>query len=79
MGYSLLSQAGRTKQMALSGLRDASERDTRRTMMDRSLRQAKSAQTLQATRTGAGIGLLAGGPSGAVLGAVSGWILGELF
>ncbi len=39
-------------------------------MMDRSLRQAKSAQTLQATGTGAGIGLLAGGPQAPYWGCV---------
>ncbi|EKO3628980.1 TPA: bacteriocin [Vibrio metschnikovii] len=77
--YSLLSLAQGTKNNALMGLRDAANNEERRNQTNQQLKQAHKQQTLGNAATGAGIGMMAGGPVGAAVGAGVGLVLGGLF
>ena len=77
--YSLLSLAQGTKNNALMGLKDAANNEERRNQANQQLKQAHRQQTLSNVATGAGIGMMAGGPVGAAVGAGVCLVLGGLF
>ncbi|MGR5241749.1 bacteriocin [Photobacterium damselae] len=79
MSYSILDTAGNTRKQALSGLRDAANRETERENANKQLKTAKRAQTMGAIGSGASIGMMAGGPVGALVGAGAGLILDGIF
>ncbi|PWI34830.1 bacteriocin [Vibrio albus] len=79
MSYSLLSLAGDTRKNAMKGLRDAAVRETEREQNNETLKAAEKQQTMSAMGSGAAIGASVAGPWGAAIGAVGGFVAGELF
>ena len=69
MGYSLLDAAQSTRQQALQGMADVSNQEAQREADNKQLKAAKEATTMGAVGTGAAVGMMAGGPWGAAIGA----------
>ena len=74
MGYSLLDAATSTRQQAMAGMETSSKLEQQREAENKQLKAAKKQQTMGAVGTGAGIGMMAGGPLGAAIGAGVGYI-----
>ncbi|MGF1727081.1 bacteriocin [Photobacterium nomapromontoriensis] len=86
MSYSVLQLGGDTRKQAMSGLRDAANREEEVDRMNKQLKTAERTQTMSAMGSGAAMGAMVGmqagsvgGPMGMAIGAVGGLILGELF
>lgn len=69
MGYSLLDIAQTTRKEALQGMEDTTNQEAQREAANKQLKSAQRAQTMSNVGTGAGLGMMAGGPMGAAIGA----------
>lgn len=74
MGYSLLDAATATRQQAMAGMETSSKLEQQREAENKQLKAAKKQQTMGAVGTGASVGMMAGGPWGAAIGAGVGLI-----
>ncbi|QSH59282.1 bacteriocin [Photobacterium damselae] len=79
MSYSILDMGGDTRKQALSGLRDAANRETERENANKQLKTAKRTRTMSSIGSGATIGAMAGGPIGAVVGGLGGALIDGIF
>lgn len=79
MSYSILNLGGETRKQAMSGLRQAADREEEIERTNKQLKTAERTQTMSAMGSGAAIGTMVGGPIGGAIGAVGGLIIGELF
>lgn len=79
MAYSILDIGNDTRKQALTGLRDAANREEQRDQANQNLRNAERQKTMSAVGAGASIGMMVGGPVGAGVGAAAGLVIGEVF
>ncbi|OBU29316.1 bacteriocin [Photobacterium kishitanii] len=79
MSYSILSLGSDTRKQAMSGLRNAADREERMESANKQLKTAERTQKMGAIGTGAAIGTSIMPGIGTAIGAVGGFILGELF
>lgn len=79
MGYGILDIGAQTRQQGMAGLRDAANRESEMEAANESLKSARKGQTMSAVGAGAGIGMMAGGPVGALVGAGVGFLADSLF
>lgn len=67
------------KNQAKQGLQQASSLEQGREIAGDNIKQAEKGMRMSAVGTGAGIGMMAGGPVGALIGAGVGLLASELF
>lgn len=79
MSYGLLGVKSQLEGEAMQGLQDLSKQQTQAKALEEQMDQAERTQKLSAIGTGAGIGMMAGGPVGAAIGAGVGYLASELF
>lgn len=79
MAYSILDLGNDTRKQALSGLREATNRENEREIANENIKQAERAQTMSSVGMGASMGMMIGGPVGGAIGAAGGLIIGEIF
>lgn len=79
MGYGLLDIGAKTRQQGMMGLRDAANREQEVESANKSLKAARKQQTMSSIGAGASMGMLAGGPVGALVGAGVGFLADSLF
>lgn len=79
MSFGLLGLQQELKKDAIGGLGNAANMEQQRNAANQQLKQARRQQTMSNVGTGAGIGMLAGGPLGALVGAGAGFIFDRIF
>lgn len=79
MSYSILNIGSDTRKQALSGLRDAANREQEMEHANKQIKTAERTQTMGAIGSGAAIGTAIMPGIGTAIGAVGGLIIGELF
>ncbi|GEK46564.1 hypothetical protein HPA02_08470 [Bisbaumannia pacifica] len=79
MSYGLIGLKRQMEGEAMQGLGDLANQQRQAEMQEEQMEQAKRQQTMSAVGTGAGIGMMAGGPWGAAIGAGIGLLAGSLF
>ncbi|ATM86129.1 MULTISPECIES: bacteriocin [Yersinia] len=79
MGYGLIDVARDTRQQAMQGLGDASNREIQRESSNQQLKAQQQQGKMSMVGVGAGTGLAMGGPIGAGIGAAVGLLAGSIF
>lgn len=79
MSYGLLGLRQKMEGEAMQGLGDLAGQQRQAKVAEDQMKQAESAQKMSAVGTGAGIGMMAGGPVGAAIGAGVGFLAGSFF
>ncbi|WP_067097979.1 hypothetical protein [Marinomonas atlantica] len=79
MSYGLLGMQNQMEGQALHGLRQKASIDQQNKQAEDAMDAAERQQTMTGVGTGAAIGMMAGGPMGAAIGAGVGWIASDLF
>ncbi|MDW0357728.1 hypothetical protein Q8G38_00190 [Halomonas venusta] len=79
MSYGLLGLRQQMESQAMQGLGDLAGQQRQAKVAEDQMKQAESAQKMSAVGTGAGIGMMAGGPVGAAIGAGVGFLASSLF
>lgn len=79
MSYGLLGLRKQMEGQAMQGLGDLAGQQRRAKRQEDQMEQAESTQKMSAVGAGAGIGMIAGGPIGAAIGAGVGFLASELF
>lgn len=79
MSYGLISVADKFNNNAMTGLADAAKREQAREIAGDQIEAADKAGRAQAIGTGAGAGMMVGGPAGAAVGAGVAYLAYELF
>ena len=79
MAYSIMSLGNATRQQAMQGLSDNTNRESAREQQNEQLKTAKKTQVMGAVGTGAAIGTMIMPGVGTAVGAGVGFIAGELF
>lgn len=79
MGYGILDIGGQTRQQGMMGLRDAANREQEIESANKSLKAARKQQTMSSIGAGASMGMLAGGPVGALVGGGISFLADSLF
>ncbi|MBO1109580.1 bacteriocin [Plesiomonas shigelloides] len=74
MGYGLIDIGAQTRNQAMGGLREAARLEQQRENMNKELKAQKKQATMSGIGTGAGMGFLAGGPIGALIGGGLGFL-----
>ncbi|MBS0056972.1 MULTISPECIES: bacteriocin [Yersinia] len=79
MGYGLIDVARDTRQQAMQGLSDVSNREIQRESSNQQLKMQQQQGKMSMVGVGAGTGLAMGGPLGAGIGAAVGLLAGSIF
>ena len=79
MSYGLLGLRHQMEGEAMQGLGDLANQQARQKQANEAIKAAEKQQQTSAVGMGAGIGMMAGGPVGAFIGAGIGYIASELF
>ncbi|ASK18848.1 bacteriocin [Halomonas sp. N3-2A] len=79
MSYGLLGLRQKMEGEAMQGLGDLAGQQRQAKVAADQMKQAESAQKMSAVGTGAGIGMMAGGPVGAAIGAGVGFLASSIF
>ncbi|MBT2772910.1 hypothetical protein J7J47_11820 [Halomonas sp. ISL-60] len=79
MSYGLLGLRQQMEGEAMQGLSDLAGQQRQAKMQEDQMQQAERTQTMGAVGTGAGIGMMAGGPVGAAIGAGVGFLASSIF
>ena len=79
MSYGLLGLRKQMESEAMQGLGDLAGQQRQAKRQEEQMDQAERGQRMSAVGTGAGIGMMAGGPVGAAIGAGVGLLASELF
>lgn len=79
MSYGLLGTQKTLEDQSMQGLRQVANIQQSNKQADQQLKAAEHQQKMSGIGTGAAIGMMAGGPTGAVVGAGVGWLASELF
>lgn len=79
MSYGLLGLRQKMEGEAMQGLGDLAGQQRQAKITADQMKQAESAQKMSAVGTGAGIGMMAGGPVGAAIGAGVGFLASSIF
>ncbi|MDP4546477.1 hypothetical protein [Marinobacter sp. MDS2] len=79
MSYGLLQLGKQMEGEALQGLGDLAGQQARQKQAEDAMDAANKQQKMSAIGTGAGIGMMAGGPVGAFIGAGVGYLASEIF
>lgn len=74
-GYGLMQMSNSIKSNAMGGLRDAASLEENRNNVNSQLKQAKRSSEMTSAATGAAIGFMDGGPIGAGIGLLGGYLL----
>ncbi len=74
MGYGLIDIGAQTRNQAMSGLREAARLEQQRENMNKELKAQQKQATMSSVGAGAGMGFLAGGPIGALIGGGLGFL-----
>ena len=79
MSYGLLGLRRQMEGEAMQGLSDLAGQQRQAKMQEDQMKQAERTQKMSAVGTGAGIGMMAGGPVGAAIGAGVGFLASSIF
>ena len=79
MSYGLLGLRKQMEGEAMQGISDLAGQQRQAKRAEEAMKQAENTQKMSAIGTGAGIGMMAGGPVGAAIGAGVGFIASEIF
>lgn len=79
MAYGLMGLQNSMENQAMRGFSDLSQQQQQQERADDALEQAEDGQTMAAVGTGAGFGMMAGGPVGAAIGAGVGLLASKIF
>jgi len=79
MSYGLLGLRQQMEGQAMQGLSDLAGQQRQAKLQEDQMKQAERAQKMSAAGTGAGIGMMAGGPVGAAIGAGVGFLASSIF
>ena len=79
MSYGLLGLQQNMEGQAMQGMQQAADIQRQNKMANDQLKAAEKQQTMSAIGTGAGIGMMAGGPMGAAIGAGVGFLASSIF
>jgi len=79
MSYGLLGLRQQMEGQAMQGLSDLAGQQRQAKLQEDQMKQAEKTQKMSAVGTGAGIGMMAGGPVGAAIGAGVGFLASSLF
>ena len=79
MSYGLLGLRRQMESQAMQGLSDLAGQQRQAKMQEDQMKQAERAQKTSAVGTGTGIGMMAGGPVGAAIGAGVGFLASSIF
>ena len=79
MSYGLLGVQQNMEGQAMQGMQQAADIQRQNKMANDQLEAAEKQQTMSAIGTGAGIGMMAGGPAGAAIGAGVGFLASSIF
>jgi len=79
MSYGLIGLRRQMEGEAMQGLGDLAGQQRQAKRAEEAMDQAENTQKMSAIGTGAGIGMMAGGPAGALIGAGAGYVLSEVF
>ncbi|MCZ4284535.1 hypothetical protein O4H29_06770 [Marinobacter salarius] len=79
MSYGLLGLRKQMEGEAMQGISDLAGQQRQAKRAEEAMKQAERGQKMSAIGTGAGIGMMAGGPVGAAIGAGVGFIASEIF
>lgn len=79
MSYGLLGLQQNMEGRAMQGMQHAADIQRQNRMTNEQLKQAERQQTMNNIGTGAGIGMMAGGPAGAAIGAGTGFLVSSIF
>lgn len=79
MSYGLLGLRKQMEGEAMQGISDLAGQQRQAKRAEEAMDQAENTQKMSAIGTGAGIGMMAGGPVGAAIGAGVGFIASEIF
>jgi hypothetical protein len=79
MSYGLLGLRQQMEGEAMQGLGDLAGQQRQAKMQEDQMEQAERTQKMSAVGTGAGIGMMAGGPVGAAIGAGVGFLASSIF
>ena len=79
MSYGLLGLRQQMEGQAMQGLSDLAGQQRQAKLQEDQMKQAERAQKMSAVGTGAGIGMMAGGPVGAAIGAGVGFLASSIF
>lgn len=78
MSYGLIGLRRDMEGQAMQGLGDLANQQRQQKAANDQMKQAERSQKMSAVGTGAGIGMMAGGPAGALIGAGIGYISSEI-
>jgi hypothetical protein len=79
MSYGLLGLKNQMEGDAMKGVGDLAGQQRQAERAEDQMDQADRSQTMSAVGMGAGIGMMAGGPMGAAIGAGVGYLASEIF
>ena len=79
MSYGLLGLKNQMEGDAMKGIGDLAGQQAQAKRAEDQMDQADRSQTMSAVGMGAGIGMMAGGPMGAAIGAGVGYLASEVF
>lgn len=79
MSYGLLGLRKQMEGEAMQGISDVAGQQRQQKRAEEAMDAAENTQKMSAIGTGAGIGMMAGGPVGAFIGAGAGYLLSEVF
>lgn len=79
MSYGLLGLRKQMEGEAMQGIGDLAGQQRQAKRAEEAMKQAERGQKMSAIGMGAGIGMMAGGPVGAAIGAGVGFIASEIF
>lgn len=79
MSYGLLGLRQQMEGEAMQGLGDLAGQQRQAKMQEDQMEQAEKTQKMSAVGTGAGIGMMTGGPVGAAIGAGVGFLASSIF
>lgn len=75
----LINVGNQYKNQSIHGMRQVSQMEDQREAVKKNIDQAEDNQKMSAIGTGAGIGMMVGGPVGLAVGAGIGYLASELF
>ena len=79
MSYGLLGLRRDMESDAMQGLGDLAGQQAQQKQANQAMKTAERGQKMSAVGMGAGIGMMAGGPMGAAIGAGVGYLASEIF
>ncbi|WP_428398321.1 hypothetical protein [Marinobacter salarius] len=79
MSYGLLGLRKQMEGEAMQGISDLAGQQRQQKRAEEAMDAAENTQKMSGIGTGAAVGMMAGGPVGALIGAGAGYVLSELF